>query len=52
MKQAFPRTGITHVKGISTLNNIVLHEIDLYQSVDTFYTNVGRDVSGFQVSYQ
>ena len=52
MQQAFSRTGIAHVQGITALNNIGFYKVVLHQDVNTFYTNICRNITGFQVADQ
>ena len=47
MKQALSGTGIAHVKGVPALDHVFFYKIVLYEAVDTFYTNFGRNIAGF-----
>ncbi len=52
MKQGFTGTGISHVKGVTGINNVFRYKVTLDQGVDTFDTYFCGDVARFQVTDQ
>ena len=50
MEKAFSRACISHVKGIPAIDNMFRNKVTFDQGINTFNTNICRDITGFEVT--